>query len=138
MKNIRLLIVDFAHALVPPVIVFVLFLLRVFFIRGLEQLDVLAHFSGGFSIAWMAMILWNRWKDRGWILTKTPKWLRDYAVWGTVGLVGIAWEFFEFTMDVWLGWMMQPSIADTMNDFFMDLLGGVLFLILFRIFRPRT
>lgn len=128
---------DMRNALIPPTIVFCLFIIRVLYLPAWYQLDVGAHFLGGFSIAWMTMILWERWLQHGWI-SKAPQWQRDYTVWASVGIVGIAWEFFEFLMEVWLGWVMQPSIADTMNDLLMDLCGGLLFLFLYRISRKRA
>jgi hypothetical protein len=131
---------DILRSVIPPAVVFFLFVLRIAFLPKSEELDMVAHFAGGFSIAWMAMILWQRWTMHGWIPRTVPLWIRNYAVWGSVALVGIFWEFLEFGLDLFLGWTAQPSVADTMNDFFMDLSGGVLFLILFSLFsikKPR-
>jgi len=49
---------------------------------------------------------------------------------GFTSLIGVGWEFFEFSFDFlaslnsWHIIKSQPSTADTMGDLFFDLLGG--------------
>jgi len=42
-----------------------------------------------------------------------------------VGLTAVVWELHEFALDALLGWSTQPSVADTMGDLFLGLLGGI-------------
>ena len=127
-RLLRLLLEDLLRAILPPIGVLALFFLRILVWPRLGALDVVAHFLGGLSIAWMTLILWKRWTKHGWIPKTVPTWLRDYAVWGTVALVGIVWEFMETIMTVYVGIRMQLSIPETMGDLFMDLSGGFVFL----------
>jgi len=53
---------------------------------------------------------------------------------GVVCLVGVFWEFFEFGLDYFyslgiVGFKSQLSVADTIGDLFLDLLGGFIALI---------
>ncbi len=134
MKHIHQFLQDLSYALVPPLVVLILFACRIIVLPTRGELDILAHFLGGLSIAWMTIILWQRWTSHGWIAKKIPTWLRDYTVWGTVGLIGVAWEFMETVLTHYVGVRMQFSIPETMGDLFMDLSGGIVFLIFYRIF----
>jgi hypothetical protein len=125
-----LMLQDAREALVPPIAVLALHLLRHKYWPDEPNMDIVAHFLGGYAIAWMGVILWARWTQRGWLPTSIPGWLRLWAIWGTVALVGIFWEFHEWLADHFFHTVMQPSITDTMNDFLMDLGGGALFLAL--------
>jgi hypothetical protein len=98
------------------------------------EFDVLAHVLGGVAIAWTGMILLERWRRRGWI-TLRPFVLRDFVVFSNVALIGVVWEFWEFIMQATTGDIYQPSIADTMNDLLMDLIGGVLLIVTYHIIR---
>ena len=126
---------DAAYAIIPPVAVLVLFALRIALLPERGELDVVAHFLGGFAIAWMTMIVWERWSDRKWIPKMVPRWLRNYTVWGTVGIVGIAWEFMETLVSIYTAYMLQFSIAETMGDLFMALWGGLVFILLYTLFK---
>lgn len=129
-----------AISMMPPFTVLILQMARVQFFPGHGELDNVAHFFGGFSIAWMFTIIVHALREQPHLLwgraiipSPTPTWLTDFTVWGTVALVGIAWEFFEFSMDVIYGFHMQPSLADTMGDLLFDLSGGLLFLLIYRL-----
>ncbi|KKS11650.1 MAG: hypothetical protein UU63_C0001G0031 [Candidatus Uhrbacteria bacterium GW2011_GWF2_41_430] len=55
---------------------------------------------------------------------------------GFVSLIGILWELHEFVLDVIFPVVIdefkrQPDIPDTMMDFTMDLIGGILSLVAF-------
>jgi len=129
-RNVLFILQDAREALVPPIVVLVLHLLRHYYWPGQPNMDVVAHFVGGYAIAWMGVIFWTRWSKRGWMPTTIPVWLKLWTLWGTVALIGIFWEFFEWSADALFHTVMQPSITDTMNDFLMDLAGGALFLAL--------
>lgn len=127
-------------SIVPPLVVLLLQIARVQFFPGHGELDNVAHFFGGFSIAWMFTIIVQALREQPHLLwgravipSPTPTWLTDFTVWGTVALVGIAWEFMEFGMDAMYGFHMQPSLTDTMGDLLCDLCGGLLFLVIYRL-----
>ena len=134
MSDIDLAIRDIGIAVIPPTIVVVLQYARVFLLPGQSGFDVLAHFLGGFAVAWMSMVILERWRRRKWI-TIRPFIFRDYIVFSSVALIGVIWEFWEFIMQFLTGDMYQPSIADTMNDLFMDLCGAIVLIIAYRILR---
>jgi len=123
---------DALVALIPPVVILFIHSLRVATLPGLYQADYIMHFSGGLSIAWMAMILWNRFRAHGWIPKNNPLWLRNLTVWGSVALVGVGWELFEYIMSNRFNFAMQFTIGETMGDLALDLAGGLAFLVLFR------
>jgi len=59
-----------------------------------------------------------------------------------VALIGVLWEFFEFFCDVFIaakGYVevAQRSSGDTMADLFFDLLGGLVFLIIYKFYIYR-
>lgn len=85
--------------------------------------DVLMHFLGGCAIA----VSWTVVRRE---LGVREPWL--YGVVTTVAMVALAaalWEFLEFIMDN-IGWnfdgLNQPSLADTMLDLLMGILGGTI------------
>jgi hypothetical protein len=54
-------------------------------------------------------------------------------------LIGVLWEFFEFSRDFFsssmdISKMAQISVSDTMGDLFFDLLGGAFFVLAFKRF----
>lgn len=56
-----------------------------------------------------------------------------------VALIGIFWEFYEFLNDFFLSskayaQIMQQGAADTIADLFFDLLGGTVFIVIFKLF----
>lgn len=58
-----------------------------------------------------------------------------------VALIGIFWEFYEFLNDFFLSsknytQIFQQSAADTIGDLFFDLLGGTVFISVYKLF-PR-
>lgn len=121
---------DFGYAVIPPAALLTVHMVRQTVLPYSIQFDVVAHFLGGASIAWMTLILWQRWTAQGLIPASNPTWLRDFTVWGAVALAGIFWEFMEWFGDAYFNTLMQPSLTDTMNDFFMDLSGGLLFILI--------
>lgn len=135
MKTLMKLATDIALSLIPPAAVFVLHVCRVIFLPRFYEGDMIMHFSGGVAIAWMGLILWNRFTSHGWIPNNNPWWLRDITIWGGVALAGVFWEFMETWSDMRGGTRMQFSIRETMGDLFLDLSGGLLFIAIYTIFR---
>lgn len=117
-------------SLAPPAFVLFAHLFRHKYWPELYVLDVVAHYLGGFAIAWMGTILVNGLRERGDVPEETPNWLLQYAVLGSVFIAGVLWEFMEWGADTFLGTMTQFSIPETMGDLFMDVFGGVTFLLM--------
>lgn len=87
------------------------------------------HTLGGFVTAWtlaLGIHLLGPWG-----FFHLHRYLIFISYISMVALVGVVWEFAEFTLDTVLGWNWQPSLADTMSDLALDLVGGLVFLILY-------
>ncbi len=80
--------------------------------------DVPMHFFGGASIGIAYTLLLRR------LAPFSPAILLLFAV-SLVGLTAVLWELHEFLLDTFLQWSTQPSVADTMEDLFLGLLGGL-------------
>lgn len=90
--------------------------------------DILMHFLGGLWVAMVFGYLNQR-------FFKLPNfWTRVILTFSFVALIGILWEFFEFSLDNLFflkKWgPFQGGLSDTMGDLFFDLLGGLFFLII--------
>ena len=71
-------------------------------------------------------------KFKGRFKTHTRKWFAPLFVLGFVALISIVWEWHEFVLDVLVKHTVrQANIADTMADFFFDLLGGAAAVVIF-------
>lgn len=109
--------------------------------------DAPMHFSGGVAMAVLALEAWRRYVPAGAVqegtLFSIPSIIKVVAILGFVALVSIGWEWFEFLVDVFLSQtrgrfgLLQPSIQDTMGDFFLDLLGGGLTFVVYE-FKMRN
>lgn len=91
--------------------------------------DILTHGLGGFSMGLFGLWLWYegieeiRFKKRFERIVKW--WIMPLFVVGFVAIIGIVWEWHEYILDVLRPTITrQPSIPDTMLDYFMDLLGA--------------
>jgi uncharacterized membrane protein YjdF len=97
--------------------------------------DSVMHFSGGIAIAMMAYAAWDMrlglYEQR--VMDSIPVLIKVIAVIGFVSFIGIVWEWHEFLRDyIRLQELIsfvpaQPSIADTMKDLFLDILGAALY-----------
>lgn len=84
--------------------------------------DIFMHTLGGFVTAWSAWILFRPYERA------IPRWVFWSLVIGAVSFVSIVWEWYEFTHDVlYPMFVYQPSIRDTMVDFWCDIVGAVFF-----------
>ena len=93
-------------------------------------LDIPMHFMGGF---WVALLTIWLMKVAPGIFGK-PSVLGDLIIiLGFTALIGILWEFMEFSIDILIIaknglpeiWRTQLGLTDTMGDLFFDLLGGL-------------
>ncbi len=95
--------------------------------------DMPMHFLGGF---WVVMVF-DYLNQRFFKLSNF--WMRAVLALSFIALIGVLWEFFEFSLDNLFflkKWgPFQGGLSDTMGDLLFDLLGGLFFLIVDKIFR---
>lgn len=108
----------------PPMVVLSLHILRVIFLPEAYQLDMVAHFSGGASIALVAWNLVHELTRRRAIPAEIPLWLRWFLCVATAELVGVLWEFWEFYLQSRL-MFMGLTLEDTLSDLVLDLCGAI-------------
>ena len=98
---------------------------------------MIMHFLGGF---WLAAVC-------AWLIVnyqfpvsqenlRNKKFTSLIIILSFVALIGLFWEFFEFILDLISPtkryvWAMQQGAIDTISDLFFDLIGGVVFWLLF-------
>lgn len=127
MKTVVLL----RRALVAPVALVALAYappLQSFMKAGLYHVDTLFHFAGG-ALAADACSVWLRARAPWW--RNVPLVARIVVMVGCSLIVGMAWEWYEFLSDLYLGTHHQLSLADTMKDLALDALGGMIYGIFF-------
>ncbi|MBI3623105.1 hypothetical protein HY212_03440 [Candidatus Pacearchaeota archaeon] len=86
-------------------------------------IDIPFHFLGGLSIAYTSILFLRFFREKGFIEINKRA-LSILFVVSLVILVAVFWEFYEFLMKTFFNLNMQPSVADTMKDLFMGLVGG--------------
>ena len=95
------------------------------------SIDTLAHFLGGLSIAYSASYALFLMEREKWIKIQKDI-LKAAIVIGSVMSFAVLWEFYEFIYDLFLwGDTMQPSVADTIKDLCVGMIGAVVFSYLF-------
>lgn len=127
------------------IVLFVHGIAIVFSLYGiLKWFDIPMHFAGGLAIGLLALAIWQQGvadvKFKGWFARQLEWWIVPLFLVGFVSFVSIGWEIYEFIMDQWFTDVIngmyrisrQPSVADTMLDFTMDILGGLIALIFYR------
>lgn len=87
--------------------------------------DTPMHFAGGMAIALSTYYYLQTDKE-----TKTSLISFFQILVGTTAIAAIFWEFFEFTIDYFYQTHNQISIADTMKDLAMGLLGAIIIAII--------
>jgi len=87
------------------------------------NVDMLFHYIGGLSIAYtVSQILSHLESEK--ITAPLNRMLILVLVLSLTATTAVFWEFAEFISDQWLGTTLQPSIANTMQDQFLGILGG--------------
>lgn len=91
-------------------------------------LDSVMHFLGGFWLAMVFIFLISKFE------IKLPIFFNFIFGISFAALIGILWEFYEFLCDIFLkkGQILQLGAADTISDLFFDILGAMIFLIIYR------
>lgn len=90
--------------------------------------DIPMHILGGISAGWTVHMLGSIAQKR-YGARVSPNWVWWLVIVSGVGMFALGWEFYEFFRDTYLPYdtIMQPSIRDTMVDFLMGIIGGVLY-----------
>ncbi|MEK6760343.1 MAG: hypothetical protein AABX93_00280 [Nanoarchaeota archaeon] len=106
--------------------VFVILWNAIFVMTGLYDkflwLDIPMHFIGGIAVAY-SFLLTLDYLHREKYLKLNKLFLFIFSV-SLASLFAVGWEFYEFLTQLFTGIIYQPSIADTMKDLFLGLLGG--------------
>ena len=110
-----------------------LFLLNAVFVSQnaytqVQTLDIAMHFLGGCIVAWFLCLYF---KNERKII---PKLAGALLIIGGTALVGILWEFFEWSLDnfVFIETQFMGGLNDTLFDLAMDLAGGLVVALFFR------
>lgn len=89
-----------------------------------EWLDIPMHFIGGLSVAYMGLLFLNYFRRKH-VIDLYSKTLNFMIIISFVAFVAVLWEFFEFLLKTFFELNTQPSVADTIGDLFMGLVGAV-------------
>ena len=81
------------------------------------------HYIGGFSIAYTASLILSHLESEK-ITTPLNRVIFLVLLLSLTTTIAVFWEFAEFISDQMLGTHLQPSIANTMQDQFLGILGG--------------
>ena len=84
------------------------------------------HTLGGFVTAWSAANVYGLVKEK-YRLSIKPFFLFVFFLIGTTAIVGILWEVYEFTSRIVFPSQVPLTLADTLTDLLMDMLGAVVF-----------
>lgn len=92
------------------------------------EFDIPMHFAGGFVIAYFFGVCYREASHRS-LLGQPSAVVFPPMILGLTSLVAVVWEFAEFIADHQFGVHTQPSLADTLLDLLMGLLGGVVWIV---------
>lgn len=90
------------------------------------SLDVPMHLFGGAAIAYFFHVVLAYGDRLGWVRVGS-KAAEMIMVIGLVAVATVVWEFAEFLSDYFFRLGAQPSVANTMKDQFMGLVGGAVY-----------
>ena len=92
------------------------------------NLDMPFHFIGGVSIGYTTIKVLGFLQSEN-LIARIDKTILLLLLFTTTATAAVFWEFMEFTTDWMLGTNIQVSLANTMQDQFLGILGGSLVLI---------
>ncbi len=87
-------------------------------------MDIPMHFVGGLAISFTAVLFLKYFQEKKMIFIN-ERFVFVLIVVSLVSFAAVLWEFYEFFLKVVFEFNTQPSLADTMLDFFMGLCGGL-------------
>lgn len=116
-----------------PAFVFLLHIILISFgvYQRLPWFDIPMHFLGGLAISYSSVLFFRYFKEKG-FFSINRTFLFVLIIVSTVSFVAVLWEFFEFFLHLFVSVSFQPSVADTMKDLFIGMLGGLVWGILWR------
>ncbi len=116
-----------------PAFVFLLHIILFSFgvYQRLPWFDIPMHFLGGLAISYSSVLFFRYFKEKG-FFSINRTFLFVLIIVSTVSFVAVLWEFFEFFLHLFVSVSFQPSVADTMKDLFIGMLGGLVWGILWR------
>jgi len=94
------------------------------------DLDIPAHFVGGLSIAYTSTRILSYLEKEKRIATLNPG-LFLVLIFSLTGTATVLWEFVEFIYDHLLNTNIQISLANTMQDQFTGILGGIAWILIY-------
>lgn len=95
------------------------------------NIDIFFHVLGGFSAA-HGFLNWLSLSETKKHIALSGSLATMITVLSLVTTIAVVWEFHEFILQHYLGIEMQPSIADTMLDLFLGMVGAVAAVCLFQ------
>lgn len=118
-----------------PVAVYVLHAVVAGLYRHEPYVDPVMHFLGGAAMAFfISAACTNDVK----VLGAPSRLAVELMSFGLTCAVGLIWELGELFSDRFLGSHTQVSVANTLRDLALDALGAVAYLLLARLFFPRS
>ncbi len=89
--------------------------------------DVPMHILGGVITTWcLARFL----KSVKVYTALKPRWLRYWFLIANTALIGVVWEFYEWSFDYFFPWLsVQTSLTDTIGDLLNDLIGAAMYIV---------
>jgi hypothetical protein len=88
------------------------------------NLDILSHYLGGLSIAYTSSQILFYLEEEKIITDPLNKWIFLLLIFSLTATAAVFWEFAEFIGDRLFDTNIQISLANTMQDQFMGILGG--------------
>jgi hypothetical protein len=120
----------------PPIVVFachVVLLLLLNTYNIFPNIDILMHYLGGLSMGY-SCLLGLFFLQRHQLISPLDKLIELGFVFTLVATIAVFWEFGEFLIDHFLGRNVQVSLANTMQDLLMGILGA-LTLVVYQVIR---
>jgi hypothetical protein len=98
------------------------------------NLDIPMHYIGGVSIAYSASRTLAYLEDEK-LISRLNRTILLITIFSLTGTVTVFWELAEFLGDRFFDLHVQPSLANTMQDQFMGILGGGTWALIFDRYR---
>jgi hypothetical protein len=125
-RSTRTLFLDFLGVFWLPIFVFFLHVFLVKFVKIYDPfpwVDIPMHYLGGLSIGYSYSVGLSLLQERK-LVSRLDRIVEAVFIFTLVATTAIFWEFGEFLLDHFLGTDLQVSLANTMQDLLMGLLGA--------------
>lgn len=123
----------------PPIVVFachVVLLLLLNTYNIFPNIDILMHYLGGLSMGY-SCLLGLMFLQRDKLISSLDMIIELALIFTSVATIAVFWEFGEFTIDHVLGKNVQVSLANTMQDLLMGILGALTVVVSQLVKRPK-